>query len=299
MPSRTAKFVSAIFASLLASAPLTTVSHSAPGAADDCFAGPKGQAPQGAHWYYRVERSTKRHCWYLADQRTPRSQTAAANSPTLTKPPPPQDAEAAMQQSVANAHAELPAQTRSEPASRAGGIVPASSADAVRPEDNGNATASGALTPGILMQRSVVATRWPDPYSSAPEAAPSPVRRDPGASVTSASQSEPTSVLAAGPFVTADVSSATPLYLLPLQLAALAGVLALVGFIGTMMFKFGRSPRLLPSEISNRRGHVWESTDDDRIVLSRYPEPNRFARGFNRGDRATEFFAQISRRTPT
>jgi hypothetical protein len=282
MPSRTAKFVSAIFASFIASAPLTTVSHSATGAADDCLAGPKGQAPQGAHWYYRVDRSTKRHCWYLADQHTPRSQTAAANSPASAKPP--QEAEAAMEQSVANAHAEFPA-------------------DATRAENNDNAPASGALTPGMLTQRSLVASRWPDPYSSAPEATTSPAKRDPGTGVTSASQNQPTSVLAAGQFATADVSSASQLYSLPLQLTALAGLLALAGIIGTMMFKFGRSPRLQPSEISNRRGSIWESTDDDRIVLSHHPDTNGFARGSNqtldRRDRTAEFFAQISRRAPT
>src|SRR5215468_11798828 len=34
-------------------------------AADECLSGPKGTAPQGSHWYYRVERSSGRHCWYL------------------------------------------------------------------------------------------------------------------------------------------------------------------------------------------------------------------------------------------
>ena len=273
MPNRTAKFVSALFASLLAGAPLTTVTHGATTVADDCLSGPKGQAPQGAHWYYRVDRSTKRHCWYLADQHTPRSQTTVANSPASTKPP--QDAEAAMQQSVANAHAELPA-------------------DGTRTEDSDNAATQVAPT-----QRSLVASRWPDPYSSAPEATASPARRDPGAGVTSTAQSQPTSVQ----FATADASSATSLYSLPLQLTALAGMLALAGIIGTVMFKFGRSPRLQSSEISNRRGHIWESTDDDRIALSDHPDTNRFARGrqqtLDRRDRTTEFFAQISRRAPT
>lgn len=273
MPNRTAKFVSALFASLLAGAPLTTVTHGATAVADDCLAGPKGQAPQGAHWYYRVDRSTKRHCWYLADQHTPRSQTTVANSAASTKPP--QDAEAAMQQSVANAHAELPA-------------------DGTRTEDSDNAATQVAPT-----QRSLVASRWPDPYSSAPEATPSPTKRDPGTGVTSVSQNQPASVLAASQFATADASSASQLYSLPLQLTALAGVLALAGIIGTVMFKFGRSPQLQPSEISNRRRHVWESTDDDRIVLSHHPDTNGFARGFNRGDRTAEFFAQISRRAPT
>jgi hypothetical protein len=34
-------------------------------AADDCLAGPNAPAPQGNHWYYRVERATHRECWYL------------------------------------------------------------------------------------------------------------------------------------------------------------------------------------------------------------------------------------------
>ena len=109
MPNRTAKFVSAIFASILAGAPLTTISHSATVAADDCLSGPKGQTPAGGHWYYRIERATKRHCWYLGEEGDKLSQAAPQNTSPSAKPPSP-EADTAMQQSVANAHAELPAQ---------------------------------------------------------------------------------------------------------------------------------------------------------------------------------------------
>src|SRR5215813_427793 len=34
-------------------------------AADECLSGPKGIAPKGSHWYYRVDRPTGRHCWYI------------------------------------------------------------------------------------------------------------------------------------------------------------------------------------------------------------------------------------------
>jgi hypothetical protein len=34
-------------------------------AADECLRGPNSTAPAGSHWYYRVDRSTGRHCWYL------------------------------------------------------------------------------------------------------------------------------------------------------------------------------------------------------------------------------------------
>ena len=33
--------------------------------ADNCFAAPKGAAPAGQHWYYHVDRASKRKCWYL------------------------------------------------------------------------------------------------------------------------------------------------------------------------------------------------------------------------------------------
>jgi hypothetical protein len=38
------------------------------GAAEECLAGPNKQSPAGHHWFYRVDHSTKRHCWYLGDR---------------------------------------------------------------------------------------------------------------------------------------------------------------------------------------------------------------------------------------
>ena len=35
-------------------------------AGDTCRMSPGAAAPQGLHWYYRVDRATKRHCWYLS-----------------------------------------------------------------------------------------------------------------------------------------------------------------------------------------------------------------------------------------
>jgi hypothetical protein len=107
MSNRAAKFVSAIFASLLAGAPLTTVSYSA---ADDCLSGPKDETPEGSHWYYRIDRATKRHCWYLREQIGKPLQITAPISPPSVKPVSPK-AEATPQRSIANARAELPPQT--------------------------------------------------------------------------------------------------------------------------------------------------------------------------------------------
>jgi hypothetical protein len=295
MPNRTAKFVSAIFASFLAGAPFTTASHSAASAADDCLSGPKDQTPQGRHWYYHIDHTTKRHCWYLADEREPLSQTAAPNSSASVKPPA-QDTETAMQQSVANARAELPAQARIAPPNRNAEIAPALATDAVVRDDN-----SGAATPGAPTSRSLVASRWPDPYGAEPSTNLN--KRDPGTGVNPASRTQPTSLLAAGQFAAADLSSQIPAYSLQVQLAALMGALALAGIMGTVVFKFGSSQRSQPGEIRKRRGPIWESTDDDRIVISHHPGTDGFARGLDgaaeRSDRIAEFFGQISGRAPT
>jgi hypothetical protein len=297
MPNRTAKFVSALFASFLAGAPLTTVSHSAAGAADECLSGPKDQTPQGRHWYYRIDHATKRHCWYLADERGPLAQTAAPNSSASAKPPA-QDAETAMQQSVANARAELPGPTRIPPPNHNAEMAPALAAAAIVREDNG-----GAATPGAPTSRSLVASRWPDPYGAEPSTNPLQNKRDPGTGVTPASRTQPTSLLTAGQFAAADLSSQTPAYSLQVQLAALMGVLALAGIMGTVIFKFGSSQRSQSGEIRRRRVPIWESTDDDRIVLSHHPGSDGFARSLDqaaeRSDRIAEFFTQISRRAPT
>lgn len=33
--------------------------------ADNCLAAPRGASPAGQHWYYHVDRASKRKCWYL------------------------------------------------------------------------------------------------------------------------------------------------------------------------------------------------------------------------------------------
>ena len=33
--------------------------------ADNCLAAPKGAAPGGQHWYYHIDRASRRKCWYL------------------------------------------------------------------------------------------------------------------------------------------------------------------------------------------------------------------------------------------
>lgn len=294
MPNRSARFVSAIFASILAGAPLTTTSHSETVAADDCLAGPKGPTPAGSHWYYRIEHPTNRHCWYLREEGDKLSQTAPQNtSPSARLPPP--EAETAMQQSVANAHAELPAQSHRNEAPN-----PALPTNAAGLNDALRANASDANGP-----LSVVASRWPEPSGVSPASVPRPATSNVAANTPANVVAAPPPVVAPVTLAVADTSQSPP-GSIPMLLAAVVGALALAGISASLFVKFGRARR---GRVRARRGMTRVSTDDDRIALSDrraehvLPPRTRFSRGFGeageRNDRTAEFFSRISARTPT
>ena len=62
--------------------------------ADDCLAAPNSPAPEGSHWYYRMDRATQRKCWYVRATDQPAQQAAshatsaaaATSTPALKKP---------------------------------------------------------------------------------------------------------------------------------------------------------------------------------------------------------------------
>ncbi len=291
MPNRSARFVSAIFASILAGAPLTTTSHSETVAADDCLAGPKGPTPAGSHWYYRIEHPTNRHCWYLREEGDKLSQTAPQDTSPSARPPPP-EAEAAMQQSVANAHAELPAQSYRNVTSN-----PALPANVAGLNDALRANASDANGP-----LSVVASRWPEPSGVSPASVPRPATGNMAANTPANVIAAPPPVVAPVTLAVADTSQSPP-GSIPMLLAAVVGALALAG-ISARLF-FGRARR---ARVRARRGPIRDSTDDDRIALSDQRAAHvlrhrsRFSRGFGEAgdpnDRIAEFFSRMSKRAP-
>jgi hypothetical protein len=65
---RTSFFVPVFLVILLAAASLTTRLSWAQRAADECVTKPGSPAPQGSHWYFRVNRSDRRHCWYVGPE---------------------------------------------------------------------------------------------------------------------------------------------------------------------------------------------------------------------------------------
>jgi hypothetical protein len=283
MPNRTAKFVSVVFASLVAGAALSTISHAEP-TADDCLAGPKDHTPQGAHWYYRIEHPSNRHCWYLRDEHDKVAQTAPSNASAPAKPMAP-TTDVAMPRSIADARAELPA-----PQTPADNSPPANAADP-------NA------------QPSIVASRWLDASSVSSPADSAPMTGNADAAQPSNSAAAEPVAVAAVPLAAADALpeeiEKNPGWIRTVLLAII-GALSLAGLMGGAIFGFsGGTWRSSRRGIGDDRRAIWDSADTDRRPLPGFPGPGPRMRGADipcepRSDdpnrRIAEMLAQLARK---
>jgi hypothetical protein len=306
MSNRTAKFVSAIFASFLAGTAVTTLSFGAALAAneakavDNCLAGPKGQTPAGGHWYYRIDHATKRHCWYLGDEgekvaRDARPEPAAsekvardarpepaAPAPRVAANPVSPQKQAPTQRTIADARAELPPpQTQIEPASAATGQWPAAAAPNMAAPNMANEPDSQPANAGDTnTQSSLIASRWPESSgvrssaSAGPAIANSDANMQPDSRAAEASVvPPPASVVAAAPLAAADSSSASRTGSIQMLLIVIAGALAFAGVLATAVFRLGSLRRAGRRKIHGGRRAIWDSVDTGR------PPPPPFGRG--------------------
>jgi len=248
MGNRTAKFISALIGSIIAGAPLAAVSQNAPSApsaastentAADCLASPKGVAPQGQHWFYRVERTTKRQCWYLRAEGAKATQSAQATADAPNAAP-------TAPQSVQNARAEY--------------IAAQTSAAANPPAPAAAATQPAPSAPNANAAQPAVATRWPDaaPASPAPQPSPSTAAAPAAASV------QPSAKPAASPapvtLAAADAPADKPTGSVQMLLLVIGGALALAGLLASVIYRFaGRRAR---ARAADRRVN-WDHRQDD------------------------------------
>jgi hypothetical protein len=84
-------FVPAILFMLLGTVLVTAQTSLAEPAADECKTKPGSSAPPGSHWYYRINRTDQRRCWFLGPEgaklRSQARETASnVSSPTRTPP---------------------------------------------------------------------------------------------------------------------------------------------------------------------------------------------------------------------
>ena len=284
MSRQAAKMVSAILVNILAGAPLlTTAVHAETAPADNCLAAPKNETPAGSHWFYRVDHANKRNCWYL------RREGEVTQALPQTRAPAP-----AAKASLADAHAELrPQASVREDAMVANPPGAATSAS--------NTAGSDANSPNVWNATAAVATRWPESSSasSAPkfaQAAAEPANNAPQPVAAASTMASSTASVA-------DLPMSVQPEMIPILIAATVGALAVAGGVALISIRLRRSVRR--RRAGSAGGPIWDTTDDDRIVLSDYPAMDdrdfrpRFARGAAsaafRHQRAAEFVPRRAR----
>jgi hypothetical protein len=239
MTNRTTRFAAAILIGSLASITLIVAINGAAHAAGDCLSGPKGTAPKGSHWYYRVDHATKRNCWYV---RAGGEKPVASQNASLTQALP--QPEAPLQPSIANARAEA------SPAD-----IGQSNATAAMPAPAGDA---GADNP-----QSTVASRWLDRPGADSKNPSAPTPADSGADVNS-----PAPPVAEAPRAAAEMRPAPGFRSVQSLLLAIVGAIALAGLMGAVIFRFGSAARIDRDENRGARRAPWDSIELERATPS-------------------------------
>ena len=239
-----ASLASALLLSVAASIGLTAGPSSAARAADGCIAEPKPESPQGKHWYYRIERSTGRHCWYLRGEDEASARTPSTEPVAATKAVPQTTGNAPATRSLADARAEFAPRARAEendsaPTARSVWPDPAAATAAAAtpaPATTGIGPGAGAPNP---VPDSRIASRWPQ-ASGAPSTASSPE-----ASLAVADAQADQAAATPAPAETPQTSSPPTRQVGSLQKLALValGALALAGISGSLVYRLAGARR--------------------------------------------------------
>ena len=260
MANRTARCAFAVFASVAIGTPVTIIASSSARSADDCLTEPQGQAPQGQHWFFRTERTTKQHCWYLRDQSEKPAQTdssadGAASSADAAAPY--KVTNLASSLSATDAYAELPS-----PRPRA--------------EQNGGASAARRAPANTSTAANVKDNATPSTTAAVDSVfGPPPVLSNSSATPPEASAAEDTSTTP-GP-------EAAPVPAAPAQkevgslqmlLLVIFGALTLAGLSGSLVYRLGRARQT--ARAAQRRRDMWRSANSSR----RTPWTDRQAQNF-------------------
>jgi hypothetical protein len=288
MSNRSVKFVPALFAGVVAAANLATMTdlraqvvstaaaateagtQATQAAADSCLSAPKGAIPSGSHWYYRIDRVTKRQCWYLreesdtADDKFARAappasapaSSAAAAEPASAQPP------TITRKSIADARAEwVSQQPRAEPNPPAR-AEPRTVAAAPAPATQ---NAQRATMPNVLAPAPLSSMRWNDAPTTRSLTTPTNLQTAAAASpADQPAQAEEVQQPAADQVApaAADAATAKPTASLQKLLLVMAAALALAGLTVSAIVRIGRVRAR--RAMRRKRRAMWDSAKTKR-----------------------------------
>ncbi|WKA25929.1 hypothetical protein [Bradyrhizobium roseum] len=263
MSIRSVKFVPAVFAGVVAGISLATTTDlqaqllttsaeaaiQAPQvAADSCLSAPKGATPPGSHWYYRLDRVTKRQCWYLREESDSADDKFARAAPPASAPatasaadePTPQQRTASRKstsdKSLSDARAEWQPRIEANPPAR---IERTAATAAPAPIVS---SSPRAATPNVLAPAPLSSMRWNEATPTT-RASVNPTDIQLAAANAPAAQlqqAEEVQQPAVEQYVPADAAPAKPTASLQKLLGVMAAALALAGLTVSAIVRIGR-----------------------------------------------------------
>jgi hypothetical protein len=252
MMNRATKILLVVLTSAIAGSIASMFVNTA-GAAEECLAKPKGETPQGQHWRYRIDRGTKRQCWYLRDKDDASSQ-AAVSVPSDKTASPDRKNETLLTRSTADAYAALSSSgSRSDGGSQ---IQPVTQTPSVNAGIDVNASPHDDAP---TSDQSPVATRWPDPTGVL---SPSIERSTTSSFAVASGTPDPTTDAATAGAEVSPTANASPTTV-SLQMLVLAafGALAFSGLTGGAIY-FARVRRRPQHDDATSRWPGWAPPDD-------------------------------------
>jgi hypothetical protein len=240
-------------------------------AADSCLSAPQGATPSGSHWYYRIDRVTKRQCWYLREESDAADDKFARAAPPASAPTAAAEEPAAPQQrtitrkSIADARAEWISQPRAEPnaPAKVERTVAAVPAPAVQ-------NSPRAAMPNVLAPAPLSSMRWNDAPVVRASANPTDLQlaaaNPPAGPPPQAAEVQLTAADQAAP-AAAEAAPAKPTASLQKLLLVMAAALALAGLTVSAIVRIGRMRAR--RAIRRKRRAMWDTAKTKR----RSPQP--------------------------
>jgi hypothetical protein len=244
-------------------------------AADSCLSAPQGTTPSGSHWYYRIDRVTKRQCWYLREESDAGDDKFARAAPPASAPASAAEEPAAPQQrtitrkSIADARAEWISQpTRAEPIPTAR-VEPRPVAAVAAPAVQNSPRAA---MPNVLAPAPLSSMRWNDAPVMRASTTPTDLQlaaaTPPAGQLPQAAEVQLTAVDQAAP-AAAELAPAPakPKASLQKLLLVIAAALALAGLTVSAIVRIGRMRAR--RAMRRKRRAMWDSAKTKR----RTPQP--------------------------
>jgi hypothetical protein len=267
MSIRSVKFVPAVIAGVVAGGNLATTTDlraqvlttsaeaaiQAPQvAADGCLSAPRGATPAGSHWYYRLDRVTKRQCWYLREEGDATDEKFARAAPPASAPASASTAEESAPQtrsisrksisdkSISDARAEWQPRAEANPPARIERTAAPAAPVPIVASDNPRMAMPNVLAPAPL-----ASMRWNDATPTRASVNPTDIQlaaATPPAAVPPQAEvvQQPPAVDQVAPVATMDAAPVKPTASLQKLLGVMAAALALAGLTVSAIVRIGR-----------------------------------------------------------